>query len=75
MIRSIEIDEDAYERLEQVRRGAESHSEVIRRCVPRRRPVEEILRLLGRSRLSDETLEQIDESVSRRRRTPRRRGS
>jgi predicted CopG family antitoxin len=36
MIRTIELDEDAFKRLEQVRRAAESHSEVIRRCVPRR---------------------------------------
>ena len=33
MNRTIQLDEDAYDRLEQARGASESHSEVIRRCV------------------------------------------
>ncbi|MEX0704253.1 MAG: antitoxin VapB family protein [Planctomycetales bacterium] len=72
MIRKIELDDDAYDRLEQARRSAETHSEVIRRYMPRKRSVDEILEVLRKAPLSDETLEAIDESVSRRRSTPRR---
>ena len=74
MGRTIQVDDEAFHRLEQARRAAESHSEVIRRCIPLRRSVEEILGIFRRSRLSKKTLAAIDESVAQRRSTPRRRG-
>ncbi len=69
----IELDQDAFARLEQARRGAESLSEVIKRLVPPRRPLDEVLRALREAGVSAETLDAIDESASRRRRTPHRR--
>jgi predicted CopG family antitoxin len=75
MIRTIKIDTDAYDRLDDARRQGESLSEVIKRCVPKKRSLDDVARLLARSGLSDATLDAIDESASRRRRTPRRRRS
>ena len=72
MIRSIKIDEDAYDRLEQARRSDESHSEVIPRCVPRLRTVDEILDAFRKAPVSESTLDAINESVTRRRSLPRR---
>ena len=73
MNRTVQLDEDAYDRLEQARGASESHSEVIRRCVPRRRSVDEILEIFRKARLSETTLDAMDQSVSRRRSMPRRR--
>jgi predicted CopG family antitoxin len=73
MNRTLQLDEDAYDRLEQARGESESHSEVIRRYVPRRRSVEEILEVFRKARLSEKTLDAMDESLSRRRSMPRRR--
>ena len=73
MPKSIEVDKDAYERLEKARRAEESVSEVIKRCVHPIRSAEEVLDVLRKANLSDKTLELVDESVTRRRRTPSRR--
>lgn len=73
MHRTIELDDDAYRRLDEARLDEESDSEVIRRCLPHRRSVEDVLAILRRAEFSESTLEAIDESVARRRRTPRRR--
>jgi predicted CopG family antitoxin len=75
MPKTIQIDQDAYERLEKVRRSDESVSEVIKRCVRPVRSAEEVLDVLRKANVADETLEAIDESVTRRRRVPRRRGT
>ncbi len=72
MLKTIKIDEDAYRRLDAARRSGESLSEVIKRCVSRRRSLDEVTQLLAESELSDETLNAIDESVTRRRQMPRR---
>jgi predicted CopG family antitoxin len=72
-MKTLKIEGDAYERLKQARREGETFSEVIRRCVPRRRSAEEILDTFQKAAISNETLNAIDESVSRRRRTPRSR--
>jgi predicted CopG family antitoxin len=72
-MKTVKLEQDAYERLDKARREGESLSEVIRRCVPRKRSPEEIMKVFRKSPLSDETLHAIDESVSRRRRTPRQR--
>ncbi|MBI2477123.1 MAG: hypothetical protein HYV60_00220 [Planctomycetia bacterium] len=73
MPKTIQIDKDAYEQLEKARRVEESVSEVIKRCVRPVRSAEEVLDRLRKASVADETLEAIDESVTRRRRTPRRR--
>jgi predicted CopG family antitoxin len=73
MIRTIKIDTDAYDRLDDARRHGESLSEVIKRCVRKKRSLDEVARLLEQSELSSKTLDAIDESATRRRRTPRRR--
>lgn len=73
MPKTIEIDKDAFERLEKTRRPEESVSEVIRRCVRPVRSADEVLGALRKANVSDETLAAIDESVARRRRIPRRR--
>lgn len=73
MPRTIQIDKEAYEQLEETRRSDESVSEVIKRCVRPVRSADEVLDALRKADVSDDTLEAADESVARRRRTPRRR--
>jgi len=73
MIRTIKIDVDAFERLDDARRGSESLSEVIKRCVPRRRSYAEIIQVLSQLPLSNEALNAVEESAVRRRRVRRRR--
>ena len=72
MSKTIEIDSDAYERLEQARRGEESVSDVIRRLVKPPKSVDDVIDLFQEAALSDETLEAIDESATRRRNIQRR---
>ena len=67
---TVEIDREAYERLEGARDSGESVSEVIKRCVRPRQSAEQILRLMRESRISRTTLNNIEESATRRRRTP-----
>jgi len=73
MIKTVKIDTDAFERLDHARRGTESFSEVIKRCVPKRRSYREVIGILSKAPVSDELIEAIDESATRRRRAPRRR--
>ena len=68
---NIEVDRDAYTRLEQARHGAESLSDVIKRYVPPHRELDEILRVMRKASISERTLDAIDESASRRRRACR----
>ena len=70
-MKSIEIDDEAFERLERVRRPKESMSDVVLRLVKAPKTVEEILQALRSAELSDETLDAIDESVERRRNSSR----
>lgn len=70
---NVELDQDAFARLQQARQGTESLSEVIKRLVPPRRSLDEILGAIRDARVSAETLDAIDESASRRRRIPHRR--
>jgi predicted CopG family antitoxin len=70
---NIEVDQDAYARLERARHGTETLSDVIKRYVPPHRSLDEILRLMRKASISKETLNAIDESASRRRRAPHRR--
>jgi len=72
MSKTIEIDNDAYQRLEKARRGEESASDVIRRFVKPPKSVDDVINLFQESALSDETLEAIDESATRRRNIQRR---
>ena len=74
MSQTIAIDEDALARLEQARREGESASEVIKRFIPRRRSLEELLKAL-RAGPSITALTAADESLARRRSRHRRGGS
>ena len=73
MIRTIKVDADAFERLNDARQGTETLSEVIRRCVPKRRSFADITRILSKLPISEETLGAVSDSAGRRRRAKRRR--
>jgi predicted CopG family antitoxin len=73
MIRTIKIDADAFERLDDARRGTENLSEVIKRCVPKRRTYKEIARIISKLPISEESPEATEESATRRRRETGRR--
>lgn len=75
MPKTIEIDKEAYERLENMRRCEESVSDVIKRYIKPVRCAEDVLKSLRKAEVSDETLDAIDEAVNRRRRIPRSRGA
>lgn len=76
MSKTIEIDEGAYLRLEQARRPDEDWSALIRRCVRPRPSFEDVLQKLRSLDLSSETLDAIDDAVTRRRQAaPSRRTS
>ena len=66
---TLEIDREAYERLEEARGAGESFSEVIKRCIRPRQTAEEILRTMRRAAVSSSTLRSIEESAARRRQT------
>ncbi len=73
MIRTIKIDVDAFERLDRARRDDETLSEVIKRCVPERRSYGEISRILSKLPFSEEYLEAVNRSATRRRHVGRKR--
>jgi predicted CopG family antitoxin len=74
MSKMIEIDDAAYLRLEQARRPDEDWSALIRRCVRARPSFEDVLQKLRSLEVSPETLDAIDDAVTRRRQaTPSRR--
>jgi predicted CopG family antitoxin len=73
MPKTVQIDNDAFERLEQARRSDESVSEVIRRCVQPLLSADEVLDVLRKANVAEETLEAIDQSVAQRRRASGRR--
>ena len=64
---TLEIDREAYDRLQRARGEDETFSEVIKRCVRPRQSREQILRTMRRARISISTLQMIDESATRRR--------
>ena len=70
MAKTIEIDDVAFECLEQAREQGESWSALIRRCVRRKRTFDEVMVAIGIPNISDETLAAMDEVVSRRRSIP-----
>ena len=67
MSKTIEIDEAAYLCLEQARRPNEDWSALIRRCVRVRPTFEDVLQKLRNIEVSPETLDAIDDVVTRRR--------
>lgn len=69
---TVEIDREAFVRLEAARSAGESFSEVIKRCVRPRQTAAEILQAMRRARVSVSTLRSIEESATRRRRIPHR---
>jgi len=66
---TIEVDREALDRLNEARGDGESISEVIKRCVRPRQDPDKILQTMRSAALSPSTLNAIDESASRRRRT------
>ncbi len=74
-MKTIEVDHVALARLKAVRRADESWSDVIKRCVKPKPSTEEVLAALRRTArsLSPETLEAMDETITRRRSQKRRR--
>lgn len=68
--KTIRIEETAYRRLAESRRAGESLSDAILRTVPQRLSIETLADVI-RENLSEETLVQLDKTVTRRRRTPR----
>jgi predicted CopG family antitoxin len=73
MSQTIAIDEEAHARIQQARREGESVSEVIKRCIPRRRSLEEVLKAMHAGPALT-ALEAADRSLARRRSRPRRSG-
>ena len=70
--KALEIDGEAYRRLEDAKAEDESFSEVIKRYVRPKQSAEEVLRVMRQAAVSAATLEAIDESASRRRKTGHR---
>jgi predicted CopG family antitoxin len=66
---TLEIDREALERLELARNAGETFSEVIKRCVRPRQSAAEILHTMRRAAVSSATLNSIEESASRRRKS------
>lgn len=67
MIKTIEIDDDAFTRLQQAKESGEDLSQVIRRCVRPKRTLAEIMSSFEQADVSEDTLDAVEESVSRRR--------
>jgi predicted CopG family antitoxin len=67
-IATVEIDREAYRRLESARIEGESFSEVIKRCVRPRKTAAEVLRAMRRAAVSSATLRSIETSAEQRRR-------
>jgi predicted CopG family antitoxin len=68
---TVEIDGEAYRRLEDARGAGESFSAVIKRYVRPRQTADDILQSMRRAAISSATLQAIEESATRRRRTRR----
>jgi predicted CopG family antitoxin len=67
-VATVEIDREAYRRLEEARVEGESISAVIKRCVRPRRTAAEVLDAMRGAAVSPAALRSIDESATRRRR-------
>jgi predicted CopG family antitoxin len=66
---TLKIEREALRRLEAARNEGESLSEVIIRCVRPRQNAEDILRTMRQAAVSSATIEAIEESASRRRKS------
>lgn len=71
-VKTIELDEDAYELLSRQRRGTKSFSEVIKEHFERRTTGQDLLDLLPELSLSEETLDAIEDLIQARRQDPAR---
>ena len=67
MSKTIEIDDSAYDCLERARRPDEEWSALIRRCVKAGPSFQDVLQKLRSLDVSVDTLEAIDDAVTRRR--------
>jgi predicted CopG family antitoxin len=66
---TVELERDAYERLEAARVSGESLSDVIKRCVRPAQAARDILKAMRQAPLTSATLQAIEESAARRRQT------
>ena len=73
MPKSIELNDHAYARLKMARQKDESWSDVIERCVKPKQSVEQILKAIRESAPPLEVLDELDKTITRRRRQPRAR--
>jgi predicted CopG family antitoxin len=72
-VKTITIDLEAYEILARSKQPGESFSQVIKKRLGRRLTGRDLLGLAGRTRVSDDTLDAIEEQVRERRSSRARR--
>jgi predicted CopG family antitoxin len=71
--KTITVDVEAYERLEQAKREDESFSQAIKRMVPKRVDFDAWIKSMEADPVSDEFVKAVEEQVAGRRSRPRRR--
>jgi predicted CopG family antitoxin len=70
--KKVTIDREAYMRLEQSRTAGETLSDVIKRYIRPKQTAEDVLRAMRSAKISDATIQAINESAARRRQIPHR---
>lgn len=68
-VKTITIDMEAYETLSRLKREGQSFSEVIKERFGRRKTARDLLDALGKAKVSDETLDNIERQIKLRRRS------
>jgi predicted CopG family antitoxin len=71
-VKTITIDLEAYEALSRHKGKGESFSQVIKAHFGRRKTGRDLMRILENLRISEATLDRIDEEIKSRRRSPAR---
>lgn len=71
-VKTIELDDDAYELLSRRRKGTKTFSEVVKEHFERRPTGQDLLDILPELTLSEETLDAIEDLVRARRHDPAR---
>ena len=70
--KTIEIDAEAYARLEKARRAGESFSDTLKRVIWDPAPFNAMLEQIGRNPLSDEAIAAVEQAVAARHKPSRR---